>query len=55
MKDAEVLSLPNPSTARESLFIQGAERREAGITALPRPKAEKRKEALSALDGNTIM
>src|SRR3954447_8278664 len=55
MKDAEVLSLPNQSTARESLFIQGAEMREAGITALPRPKAEKRKEALSALDGNTIM
>jgi hypothetical protein len=55
MKDAEVLSLPNQSTARKSLFIQGAEMREAGIAALPRPKAEKRKEALSALDGNTIM
>ena len=28
MKDAEVLSLPNQSTARESLFTQGAEMRE---------------------------
>jgi hypothetical protein len=55
MKDAEVLSLPNQSTARESLFIQGAEMREAGIAALPRLKEEKRKEAQSALDGNTIM
>ena len=55
MKDAEVLSLPNQSTARESLFIQGAEMREAGIAALPRPKEEQRKEAQSALDGNTIM
>ncbi len=55
MKDAEVLSLPNQSTARESLFIQGAEMREAGIAALPRPKEKQRKEAHSALDGNTIM
>jgi hypothetical protein len=55
MKDAEVLSLPNQSTARESLFIQGAEMREAGIATLPRPKEEQRKEAQSALDGNPIM
>jgi hypothetical protein len=55
MKDAEVLSLPNQSTARESLFIQGTEIREAGIATLPRPKEEQRKEAQSALDGNTIM
>ena len=54
MKDAEVLSLPNQSTARR-LFIEGAEMREAGIAALPRPKEEQRKEAQSALDGNTIM
>ena len=55
MKDAEVLSLPNQSTARKSLFIQGAGMREAGIAALPRPKEKQRKEAQSALDGNTIM
>ena len=55
MKDAKVLSLPNQPTVRESLFIQGAEMREAGIAALPRPKEEQRKEAQSALDGNTIM
>jgi hypothetical protein len=55
MKDAEVLSLPNRSTARESLFIQGAEMREAGIAALPRPKEEQRKEVHSTLDENTIM
>ena len=55
MKDAEVLSLPNQSIARESLFIQGAEMGETGIAALPRPKEKQRKEAQSALDGNTIM
>jgi hypothetical protein len=55
MKDAEVLPLPKQSTARESLFIRGTEVREAGIAALHRPKEEQRKEAQSALDGNTIM
>jgi hypothetical protein len=55
MKDVEVVSLPNQSTARESLFIQGAEIREAGIAALPRPKEEQRKEAQSVLDGNIVM
>jgi hypothetical protein len=55
MIDAEVLPLPNQSSARESLFIQGTEIREARIAALPRPKEEPRKEAQSALDGNTIM
>jgi hypothetical protein len=55
MKDAKVLSLPNQPTVRESLFIQGAEMRDAGIAVLPRPKEEQRKEAQSALDGNTIM
>ena len=55
MKDAEVLSLPNQSTARESLFTQGPQGENARIAALPRPKEEQRKEAQSALDGNTIM
>jgi len=55
MKDAEVLSLPNQSSARESLFIQGTEIREARIAALPRPKEEQQKEAQSALDRNTII
>jgi hypothetical protein len=55
MKDAEVLSLPNQSTARESLFTQEPQGENARIAALPRPKEEQRKEAQSALDGNTIM
>src|SRR4051812_35506356 len=45
MKDAEVLSLPNQSTARESLFIQGAEMRQPRDRRPPSTKGKTAKRS----------